>query len=347
MAFDISHFGLSSGSLPSGWREDRLDSIAIFNPDQVGKDFHHGVIEYLDISNVGKGAIGKPELLPLKDAPSRAKRLVSAKDTIISTVRPGNRAYCFLKQVPPNLVVSTGFAVLRAKGCDPRFLYYLATSDPIIDYLTSIAEEKTAYPSVNPVDISECIVPIPPLSEQQAIAHILGTLDDKIELNRRMNETLEAMARAIFKSWFVDFDPVRAKAEGRNPGLPEGIAALFPKDLQNSELGRIPKGWKVGTIGDEFILTMGQSPPGDSYNGNGEGMPFFQGRMDFGFRYPSRRVFCTTPKRFAEAGDTLVSVRAPVGDINMASKKAALGVVWPRSATKTAIDPIPIIPCTR
>jgi hypothetical protein len=79
--------------------------------------------------------------------------------------------------------------------------------------------------------------------EQRAIAHILGTLDDKIELNRRMNETLEAMARALFKSWFVDFDPVRAKAEGRDPGLPKPLADLFPARLVDSELGEIPEGW--------------------------------------------------------------------------------------------------------
>ncbi len=80
--------------------------------------------------------------------------------------------------------------------------------------------------------------------EQRAIAHILGTLDDKIELNRRMNETLEAMARALFKSWFVDFDPVRAKAEGRDPGLPKPLADLFPDSFEDSELGEIPKGWE-------------------------------------------------------------------------------------------------------
>ena len=85
---------------------------------------------------------------------------------------------------------------------------------------------------------------IPPLAEQRAIAHILGTLDDKIELNRRMNETLEAMARALFKSWFVDFDPVRAKAEGRDPGLPKPLADLFPDSFEDSELGEIPKGWR-------------------------------------------------------------------------------------------------------
>jgi type I restriction enzyme S subunit len=92
----------------------------------------------------------------------------------------------------------------------------------------------------------------PPLAEdeQRAIAHILGTLDDKIELNRRMNETLEAMARALFKSWFVDFDPVRAKAEGRDPGLPQPLADLFPARLVDSELGEIPEGWEVGKLGD-------------------------------------------------------------------------------------------------
>src|SRR6185437_14972630 len=93
-------------------------------------------------------------------------------------------------------------------------------------------------------------IPLPPIHEQRAIAHILGTLDDKIELNRRMNETLEAIARALFKSWFVDFDPVRARAEGRDTGLPAHIADLFPDSFEDSELGEIPSGWEVGSLGD-------------------------------------------------------------------------------------------------
>ncbi|WP_157917527.1 restriction endonuclease subunit S [Pseudodesulfovibrio profundus] len=92
---------------------------------------------------------------------------------------------------------------------------------------------------------------LPPLKTQKAIAHILGTLDDKIELNRRMNETLEAMAQALFKSWFVDFDPVKSKMEGRQPeGMDAATAALFPDKLVESELGLIPEGWKVGSLGD-------------------------------------------------------------------------------------------------
>ena len=182
-------------------------------------------------------------------------------------------------------------------------------------------------------------------SEQRAIAHILGTLDDKIELNRQMNRTLEAMAQALFKSWFIDFDPVvvnalragnpvpekfaqRAAHYRDNPDalrLPEDTLRQFPDRFQDSELGPIPEGWNLSTIGAEFDLTMGQSPPGTTYNENGNGMPFFQGRRDFGFRYPALRVYCTAPTRIANAGDTLVSVRAPVGDINMAYETCCVG----------------------
>ncbi|MGH7798434.1 MAG: GIY-YIG nuclease family protein, partial [Candidatus Binatia bacterium] len=120
-------------------------------------------------------------------------------------------------------------------------------------------------------------------------------------------------------------DPVRAKAEGRDPGLPKHIADLFPDRFEESELGEISAGWKVGSVDDEFDLTMGQSPPGETYNEVGDGLPFYQGRADFGSRFPTRRVHCTAPTRFANAGDTLVSVRAPVGDINMASETCAIG----------------------
>jgi type I restriction enzyme S subunit len=110
--------------------------------------------------------------------------------------------------------------------------------------------DGTVAERLNLTTIRQLPVVVPPLPEQRAIAHILGTLDHKIEMNRRMNETLKAMARALFKSWFVDFDPVRAKAEGRDPDLPEHIADLFPDSFEDSELGEIPKGWEVGALGD-------------------------------------------------------------------------------------------------
>ncbi|MBU2261055.1 MAG: restriction endonuclease subunit S [Proteobacteria bacterium] len=135
----------------------------------------------------------------------------------------------------------------------PEFIAYYFTSAEGQHKL--LANTSSGVPSIaQPVSYLRTIeIPLPPLSEQRAIAHILGTLDDKIELNRKMNRTLEAMAQAIFKSWFVDFDPVRAKAEGRDPGLPKAIADLFPDAFEDSELGEIPEGWEVGTLGEVAV----------------------------------------------------------------------------------------------
>jgi type I restriction enzyme S subunit len=135
------------------------------------------------------------------------------------------------------------------------FFYYLLR---IIDFNTIV--RGTALPYISIGDLSRLNVRIPPLSEQRAIAHILGTLDDKIELNRKMNQTLEAMAQAIFKSWFVDFDPVHAKAEGHDLGLPPHIVDLFPDRFEDSELGQIPAGWQVKTISDLAEIVGGSTP---------------------------------------------------------------------------------------
>jgi type I restriction enzyme S subunit len=118
--------------------------------------------------------------------------------------------------------------------------------------------------------IESFLIPLPPLVEQKAIAHILGTLNDKIELNRKTNETLEAMARALFQSWFVDFDPVRAKAEGRPTGLPNAISDLFPGAFDDSELGEIPKGWEVQAVSDvvDSIFDGPHATPAESDTGN-------------------------------------------------------------------------------
>jgi len=142
--------------------------------------------------------------------------------------------------------LNTTLYVRDFKGNDPRFISYFLRG---LDFLAY--SDKAAVPGLNRNHLHQARVVVPTdVAEQRAIAHILGTLDDKIELNRRMSETLEAMARALFKSWFVDFDPVRAKAEGRDPGLPKPLADLFPARLVDSELGEIPEGWEVGTLGD-------------------------------------------------------------------------------------------------
>ena len=141
--------------------------------------------------------------------------------------------------------LNTTLWVRDFKTNDPRFCYFLLKS---LDLKQLNA--GSGVPTLNRNHVHPLPVRVPPIPEQRVIAHILGTLDDKIELNRRMNATLDAMARALFRSWFVDFDPVRAKTEGLDTGLPKDIADLFPDQLVDSELGQIPNGWEVGCVKD-------------------------------------------------------------------------------------------------
>ena len=258
----------------------------------------------------------------------------------------GSIAYC--KDSQSTGLVSPDYVVFSCNEnfLDPNFMKY-AIIGPEWHHWTHSAGVGSVRIRIYFKELSTMPFTPPPLPEQKAIAHVLGSIDDRIELNRRMNETLEAMAQTLFKSWFVDFDPVidNALASGkeipeefiekaqartalgdkRRP-LPKEIRTLFPDEFTYSdELGWIPEGWEVSSVGKEFDVTMGQSPPGTTYNADGEGIAFFQGRADYGFRYPSNRIYCTAPKRFANKGDTLVSVRAPVGDVNMAHIDCCIG----------------------
>jgi type I restriction enzyme S subunit len=153
---------------------------------------------------------------------------------------------------------------------DSLFLYYLFSGPQMQDMIKNQGI-GSSVPGFNLGQLRTMRLRVPQLDEQRAIACILGTLDDKIELNRWMNETLEGMARAIFQSWFVDFDPVSAKIEGRPPGLPDEIADLFPDRFEDSELGEIPAGWKVASLQTHF-----EAVKGVSYKGSGlsdTGMP--------------------------------------------------------------------------
>ena len=148
------------------------------------------------------------------------------------------------------------------RKADTRFLMYVLAAIDISGYLSGSTMPKLTQGNMNRIPLL-----MPPVEEQRAIAYILGALDDKIELNRRMSETLEAMARALFKSWFVDFNPVRAKMEGRDPGLPKEIADLFPSRLVESEMGEIPEGWEVRSLDEigHFLngLALQKYPPVD------------------------------------------------------------------------------------
>ena len=193
-------------------------------------------------------------------------------DTLIARITPclenGKTAFVFGLRDGEVAHGSTEYIVLSGKPeeSDSLFAYYFARSPEFRRYAIGQMEGTSGRQRVPSSAIERFPIALPSLPEQRAISHILGTLDDKIELNRKQNETLEAMARALFKAWFVDFEPVRAKLEGRwqrgqsLPGLPAHLYDLFPDRLVESELGEIPKGWRHSTIGEEVTVCGGSTP---------------------------------------------------------------------------------------
>ena len=165
--------------------------------------------------------------------------------------------------------IDTTFFITGDEPALQRYKYY-ALKSLGLEYMNA----DSAVPGLNRDEAHARKVYVPDPSEQRAVAHILGTLDDKIEFNHQMNHTLEEIAKAIFKSWFVDFDPVRAKAEGRPTGLPSEISDLFPNELVKSEIGEIPKGWEVKTLGDcNFEIESGRRPKGGIDKSLDDGIP--------------------------------------------------------------------------
>ena len=185
---------------------------------------------------------------------------------------------------------------------NPRFCYFLLKT-----YDLAALNSGSAQPSLNRNFVHPLSASFPGRREQDSIVALLSTLDDKIDLNRRTKETLEAMARAVFKDWFVDFGPVRAKAEGRQPpGLSPDIAALFPDTLDDEDK---PVGWVSVQLSDIADIIMGASPPGDTYNANGDGVPLVNGPVEFGDFFVTKTKWTTAPTRMSREDDLIVCVR--------------------------------------
>lgn len=188
--------------------------------------------------------------------------------------------------------------IKKSDEIDNQFLYYYFRQWENFYALASKATGSASQANISTNTIVDTIIKLPPLSTQQKIAAILSSLDDKIELNNKINTNLEQQVQALFKNWFVDFEPFG---------------------------GKMLEGWKVGKLSEIAEITMGQSPDGKSYNEDGIGTVFYQGRAEFGTRFPTRRLFTTEPKRIAKKFDTLMSVRAPVGDTNIANEGCCIG----------------------
>ena len=291
-----------SFTTPNNWKTLKLHQIT--EPSRKQWKVGDGVFDYIGLEHINQNDLslngkGTSETL-------ESNKFVFKKgDVLFGKLRP-----YFRKVVRINFdgVCSTDIWVFRAKeGIDQGFLFYFLANQRFVD-AASGGSSGTRMPRADWDYLKNTEWSIPPLEEQRSIAAMLGSLDDKIELLRAQNKTLEAMAQTLFKEWFVDFR------------FPSSTGVMV-----DSELGEIPEGWRVGKLGELFKITMGQSPAGESYNENADGMIFYQGRTDFGERFPSVRLYTTEPKRTAEKFDVLVSVRAPVGDINQAVEPCCLG----------------------
>jgi type I restriction enzyme S subunit len=244
--------------MASEWRTERLCDLYDFSSglskprSEFG--FGHGFLTFKDVID---NYFVPNELSALVNSTEKEQASCSIRRGDVFLTRTSETQHelgmsCVALRDNPSATFNGFTKRLRPKSSSavvPEYAAYYFRSPKFRRDVTSMSSLSTRA-SLNNEMLSRLSIVLPPVNQQEAIGIILKALDDKIELNRRMNETLEAMARAIFKSWFVDFDPVRAKAEGRDPGLTDEIADLFPDFFADSELGEIPEGWKVGTLAD-------------------------------------------------------------------------------------------------
>lgn len=189
----------------------------------------------------------------------------------------------------------------------------------------------SGQPQITIPDISSKTISLPPISVQRKVAEVLSILDKKIELNNRINSELESMAKTLYDYWFVQFDFPDATG---NPYKSSGGKMVYNSTLKRE----IPEGWSDKTLSQIANITMGQSPEGSSYNDEGIGTIFYQGSTDFGWLFPTTRQYTTAPSRMAKKGDILLSVRAPVGDMNIANTDCCIGRGLAALNSKTGSD---------
>ena len=250
---------------PDTWCRKMIEDIAASSPNAivggpfgsnlVSRDYVRDGVPVIRGQNMGaRWVTGDFVFVTPEKADSLKVNLARPGDVVLTqrgtlgqvSIVPSALPRCLVSQSQMKVTVDHEVA-------DPQFLYYVLSSAEQQAYVRQNAIQ-TGVPHTNLEILRSTPIPVPPLTEQRAIAHVLGTLDDRIELNRRMNATLEAMVRALFRSWFVDFDPVRAKMAGRATGLPEEIADVFPDRLVDSGLGEVqrdvPDGWRASTLAD-------------------------------------------------------------------------------------------------
>ena len=302
----------------SKWRKKQLQEIAFLKPTETLKK--GDIAPNIPMANIKEF---QRDVVKIDYGEFRGGTKFRNGDTLLAKITPclenGKTAFVNCLQEDEIGFGSTEFIVLRAKeNIDERFLYYLSISPEFRKQAISLMEGTSGRKRVNENALKISDFLIPDLEEQRKIANILSAIDDKIQINHQINQELEAMAKTLYDYWFVQFD------------FPDQNGKLYKssggKMVYHPELKReIPEGWEVEKLSKIANITMGQSPKGSSYNEVGEGLLFFQGSTDFGWRFPIARQYTTEPSRMAEEDDILLSVRAPVGTLNIADTRCCIG----------------------
>lgn len=318
----------------SNWNKYKLESLCtnIFSggtPKSTVSSYYGGDIPWLRTQEVNFQNIYDTDIKITENGLKNSSAKWVNKNTVIIAMYGNSAGRSAIAKIPLTTNQACCCLEIDSNKADYKFIYnFLKLNYQQIKDLANGGAQQ----NLNSLIIKNLEIDLPPIEEQKRIAGVLGAFDDKIELLQKQNTTLENMAKALFKSWFVDFDVVHAKQQGQPKAaimqqyhLTEELYNLFPSSFEPSALGPIPTGWQVNPLENLARLIMGQSPAGTSYNEKGEGLPFYQGSTDFSFRFPKKRVYCTAPTRIAEKGDILISVRAPVGDLNIATEKTCIG----------------------
>lgn len=263
-------------------------------------------------------------LLPNKEGRCVAQNLPPQKcalthykcgDVLVANIRPYLKKIWFADREGG---ASADVLVFRAKsGHSQEFLYALLLQDTFYDYVMK-GKKGSKMPRGDRDQIMRYSIPKLSLAEEACIGNMILSFCTKINVSRRINDNLEAMAKQLYDYWFVQFD---FPNEDGKPYKSSGGTMVWNEKLKRE----IPQGWSNGVLSDVANITMGQSPDGSSYNEDGEGIIFYQGSTDFGLRFPDIRQYTTSPSRYANKGDILMSVRAPVGALNIANNDCCIG----------------------
>ena len=303
----------------------KLEELCI--PDQIGKygipavaeEFSEDKVRYLRITDIDdygnllendKKSVSSPEI---------EKYILKEGDIVFA--RTGNSTgRTYFHEEKNGELAFAGFLIkfsLDESKVNPKYLKYFTLSKPYKQWVDNLSSGSTRG-NINAKTFADCPIILPPRAQQDYLVRVLSSLEEKIQTNNQINQELEAMAKTLYDYWFVQFD---FPDQNGKPYKSSGGKMVYNPELKRE----IPEGWGVEKLENIANITMGQSPKGSSYNEAGEGIMFFQGSTDFGWRFPVARQYTTEPSRIAEEDDILLSVRAPVGTLNIADTRCCIG----------------------